>query len=249
MDKIFIVFAQWEFEGNLPLVSFTSESLAEEFVSRCEEYQKTEPEDDIDVWMANHPAFHYLKAGDHLCGVESFYFLSPPIVRKSLTGLDLISAERDRQVEEEQWTPDHDDKHWDGSLARAAACYASPIKIFCRRESPDGVSFDDPWPWDSKWDKRFSYGERRENSGNSRPHPKTYTPVERIDLLKKAGALIAAEIDRLIRKDGFKACPYCGSDIIYRDRCDDARDVAHCDDCGQEFPGDVYRQIIASENE
>ena len=39
----------------------------------------------------------------------------------------------------------------------------------------------------------------RDNRGNLVPDPATYTDEERIDLLTKAGALIAAEIDRLLR--------------------------------------------------
>ena len=57
----------------------------------------------------------------------------------------------------------------------------------------------DPWPW-NLGDKRFEYGERKTNPGNEVPEPSCYTRTERIDLLVKAGALIAAEIDRLQRQ-------------------------------------------------
>lgn len=40
------------------------------------------------------------------------------------------------------------------------------------------------------------------------------------------------------------ACPNCSSPIIYRDRVDAVADVAHCDDCGEEMSGDVYRLIV-----
>jgi hypothetical protein len=46
---------------------------------------------------------------------------------------------------------------------------------------------------------RCDGGESRTNSGNVPPDPTTYSRKERIDLLIKAGALIAAEIDRLRR--------------------------------------------------
>jgi hypothetical protein len=36
-----------------------------------------------------------------------------------------IARERERQMSEEGWTPEHDDTHQDGELALAAACYAS----------------------------------------------------------------------------------------------------------------------------
>jgi hypothetical protein len=60
------------------------------------------------------------------------------------------------------------------------------------------VFFDDPFPdtWDWR-DKRRAYGSVNPSNVNVLPDPKTYTKDERIDLLVKAGALIAAEIDRL----------------------------------------------------
>lgn len=88
-------------------------------------------------------------------------------------GVALIVAERKRQVEVEGWTPEHDDEHGEGYLALAAAVYALP---------PD--SRDDDlmglWPWDRSW----------------------WKPGDRIRELVKAGALIAAEIDRLQRREG-----------------------------------------------
>lgn len=41
-----------------------------------------------------------------------------------MSAIDDIAAERCRQTEVEGWTPDHDDQHVGGELARAAACYA-----------------------------------------------------------------------------------------------------------------------------
>lgn len=86
----------------------------------------------------------------------------------------LIAAERQRQVAAEGWTPEHDDGHADGEMAEAAACYALPPDL--RQESPKGPQF---WPWDAQWWKP--------------------SPNDRIRELVKAGALIAAEIDRLQR--------------------------------------------------
>ncbi len=119
-----------------------------------------------------------------------------------MTGVELIAAERQRQIEQEGWTPEHDDEHEDGSLALAAVCYATPTKLYQQvNELAAGPAFFDPWPdsWDGIWDKRYSYGERKENPGNMVPDPATYTDEERLDLLVKAGSLIAAEIDRLQR--------------------------------------------------
>ncbi|MFW6155839.1 MAG: hypothetical protein ACOC7J_00855 [Armatimonadota bacterium] len=39
------------------------------------------------------------------------------------SGVSLIAAERERQIREEGWTPEHDDEHDAGELADAAASY------------------------------------------------------------------------------------------------------------------------------
>lgn len=105
------------------------------------------------------------------------------------TGAERIVAERARQTSALDWTPEHDDAHTDGSLAMAATCYAAPERIYVRREHAVGVSFVDPWPWCSRADAR-------PHDGNMLKPP---TTAEKIRLLEKAGALCAAEIDRLLR--------------------------------------------------
>ena len=91
-----------------------------------------------------------------------------------MNGVELIAEERERQIEEEGWTAEHDDAtHEIGDLATAGACYAA----FGSRSSND-VPFS--WPWDHEWWK---------------PSP------NQLRNLAKAGALIAAEMDRLIRMD------------------------------------------------
>lgn len=101
------------------------------------------------------------------------------------TGIDLIAEERLRQISVEGWTPQHDDTHTDNSLARAAACYAMPKD---EREKYQSFTFSEPkrwyprW-WPKSWDVKFW-----------KP-----TPRNRIKELVKAGALIAAEIDRIQR--------------------------------------------------
>ncbi len=54
-------------------------------------------------------------------------------------GVAAIAAERRRQVEAEGWTPEHDDQHTRGELARAAACYALAYDLGSERELL--------WPW------------------------------------------------------------------------------------------------------
>lgn len=107
-----------------------------------------------------------------------------------MDGAELIVKERRRQIQEEGWTSEHDDQHSKGELALAAVCYATPVRVYIKEEWPTGDSYSDPWPdkWDFIWDKRSCY------------NPEDFSPKERIDFLVKAGALIAAEIDRLQRK-------------------------------------------------
>lgn len=104
------------------------------------------------------------------------------------TGANRIAAERSRQVSEEGWTATHDDSHDDAELALAAACYAARaanVPIYAESRGRGYVRFYDPFPWDTQDDKRPS----------KRP-----TIAERLRLLEKAGALCAAEIDRLLRR-------------------------------------------------
>lgn len=95
-------------------------------------------------------------------------------------GVELIAAERERQIDEEGWTVDHDDDHVRDQMALAAMCYACPDGLDLR--SPGNPWKGNPpigWPWDARWWKP--------------------SPDDRIRELVKAGALIAAEIDRLQR--------------------------------------------------
>jgi hypothetical protein len=93
-----------------------------------------------------------------------------------MTGIERISAERERQVSVEGWTAEHDDEHRFGDLTQAAVSYAG--NAVCQIQHSD---YPRPlsWPWDLRWWK---------------PSP---DPIRN---LVKAGALIAAEIDRLQRK-------------------------------------------------
>jgi hypothetical protein len=108
-----------------------------------------------------------------------------------MNGTDLIVAERQRQIEAEGWTAEHDDEHKDESLAWAAVCYAAPERVFRHREYAASMDFVDPWPWEQSADARHY-------DGNVLQDPPT--DAARIRLLVKAGALIAAEIDRLSRR-------------------------------------------------
>lgn len=95
-------------------------------------------------------------------------------------GAALIADERRRQIEVEDWTAEHDEQYTQDELVRAAMCYANPPHLRMSRLRRTGEPLD--WPW-AEW------------------HWKP-TPDDRVRELVKAGALIAAEIDRLQRKGG-----------------------------------------------
>lgn len=95
------------------------------------------------------------------------------------TGIELIAEERQRQIEKEGWTPEHDAEHNNSELAIAAASYAMPQGTRTYMIVPDGQYLPIFWPFDARWWKPC--------------------PDDRIKELTKAGALIAAEIDRLLK--------------------------------------------------
>jgi hypothetical protein len=94
------------------------------------------------------------------------------MIKPPKTGAELIAIERERQMSQEGWTAEHDDQHTDNELARVGAIYALPAKFRFYAQA---------WPlsWSREWYKP--------------------TPQNRVRELVKAGALIAAEIDRLQR--------------------------------------------------
>lgn len=111
-------------------------------------------------------------------------------------GIELIAAERKRQMEEKGYSPAHDDQHVNGELSLVAALLASPELLYRKETGNGGSRYSDPWPetWDRRWDKR-PYHDK-----TGRPnHDVNIGTRERVRQLEKAGALIAAEIDRLLR--------------------------------------------------
>lgn len=105
-----------------------------------------------------------------------------------MSAIEDIAAERRRQIEAEGWTAEHDDRHTDRSMARAAAVYAYWSSLTRAEKEAHANAFGGlalgmisfvvaSWPWARRWFKPT-------------------TP--RRDLVK-AGALILAEIERLDR--------------------------------------------------
>ena len=95
------------------------------------------------------------------------------------TGIEIISEERQRQILVEGWTYEHDDRHFKGDLAAAAneyvfyaACQSALKEDIIKNYIPAY------WPWETELWKPSD------------------NPIRN---LAKAGALIAAEIDRLQR--------------------------------------------------
>lgn len=86
-------------------------------------------------------------------------------LRDSAAIRDVIN-ERQRQIEKEGWTEDHDKNHGVGELSQAGACYA--IWAF---KKPDYLP--QLWPWDAEW---WKHKDARKN-------------------LVRAAALIIAEIE------------------------------------------------------
>jgi len=103
-------------------------------------------------------------------------------------GVILIAAERQRQVEVEGWTAEHDNEHVPGTLAAAAACYAAhndrigQAELYMGTVDEGRSCYSRLWPreWDA-WDKRRKHS--------------------RLRRLVIAGALIAAEIDAELRRN------------------------------------------------
>lgn len=93
-----------------------------------------------------------------------------------------IAKERRRQVAKERWSHKHDDAHFNGELAVAAAAYAldgrhALMQHPDKRTASITITGRDLWCWDRKYWKPRGY---REN-------------------LIRAAALIVAEIERLDR--------------------------------------------------
>lgn len=148
--------------------------------------------------------------------------MPPP---KNLMGLNLIAEERMRQLLKEKFSAEHDDAHTKGELAEAAAAYtmaASRVQRAIRWGTVDGPAwaakvYKDQPEKRSQVDEHiasaaadplnYEYSRKQDGSVDVPQHT-PYWPFEvswwkpdndPIKTLTKAGALIAAELDRLLR--------------------------------------------------
>lgn len=103
------------------------------------------------------------------------------------SGIELIAEERQRQIEVEFYSVEDDAARYnensetENDLVLAAAAYALPEKLNTVGLRENLLHRSNLFPWDKSWWKP--------------------TPDNRIKELQKAGALIAAEIDRLQHKN------------------------------------------------
>lgn len=110
-------------------------------------------------------------------------YATPPASEQLTDAARDVLAERRRQVEDEQWTPEHDDRYRQRQLAMAAACYAAAVPVHDVLDCSNGQiekrvpAMPSAWPWAASW---WKPGTARKN-------------------LVRAGALILAEIERLDR--------------------------------------------------
>lgn len=96
-------------------------------------------------------------------------------------GAELIARERERQVTEEGYSPEHDRRH-EGDLVRAAQVYAGDALrlIHTGGKGYQQIGVPSAWPWDGRY----------------------YKPTgDAVRDLVKAGALLAAAIDAVMAEE------------------------------------------------
>lgn len=147
--------------------------LKDSDINRCVRYLK--PPFYKGVIKSWNDVFIFIKYED-----ESVKTTSPDDLSFSddMNGVDLIDLERKRQIYVEGFSLGRDSIYNNnGELAEAASAYAYPIFS----QECENIPLQFPNNWEHKWWKP--------------------SPDDRIKELTKAGALIAAEIDRLLNKE------------------------------------------------
>ncbi|RTS78088.1 hypothetical protein DY947_22695 [Pseudomonas aeruginosa] len=139
-------------------------SSLEEFATHSAQAQHSVPEgwriersaECIVVMNLNNGA-GYAAARDGESGIaESVLYLLAADLLAAAPGTEVpqawldVQAERKRQVEVEGWTPEHDDEHSHGQMARAAACYALAGSS-APNDGTAALLVSLAWPWDERW--------------------------------------------------------------------------------------------------
>lgn len=92
-----------------------------------------------------------------------------------MTGIEQIKEERERQITEEGYTLEHDKMYNDPKDMVMAACIYASLGLDKNMDHEFIHDMEDAWPWDLKY----------------------FKPKDQIRNLVRAGALIAAALDRL----------------------------------------------------
>jgi hypothetical protein len=108
--------------------------------------------------------------------------------RRPTTAAELIGDERRRQIEVHGWTEEHDtETNRNAELARAAWSYLSDYLVQMGTASDGELAVEVYWPWGPELFKP--------------------TPADSVRQLTKVGALVAAEIDRLLAEPSGRETP------------------------------------------
>lgn len=115
-----------------------------------------------------------------------------------MNGISRIAAERQRQIEVEGWSAEHDAQHFGGELALAAMYYVMP-EVFFVEPAIECIPWHDGKYTNIQRDSAYIIPEDidRQIGWNLSRDKKS-----RLRQLEIAGALIAAEIDRLLALGG-----------------------------------------------
>ena len=164
-----------------------------------------------------------------------------------MTGIELIAQERARQISKEGWTTKHDEQHVKHELVQAAVYYCAYDEIAdlcCDLEQCRTLVEQNLFPasWADAWKKRQGF------------------PVPTDRDLVKAGALIAAELDRRAAeraKNGTGQvvilCPSCRSGAVaslHSRRREGVIEKRSCLNCGHVWlPGSAYGPAVEEPEE
>ena len=110
-------------------------------------------------------------------------------------GVGMIADERARQCEVEGFSVAGDSAYGGEELAMAAACYALPLKDPRRTDAMIFNTRPEGWPFAKRWWKPAPV--TSDGRGNA-----YVAPRDRLRELVKAGALIAAQIDAHVVREG-----------------------------------------------
>ena len=108
--------------------------------------------------------------------------------RKMKRGIDLIAEERQRQIDVEGYSEQHDSQHYTSELIYAAIAYVESAKVGVNCAEMSNTN-------------QHEIMRRKTEMGRYYPFGWTFKPSTDIRDLVKAGALIAAAIDRLGMED------------------------------------------------